>query len=148
MLFASLAPASRRVAQKHANRKMSTVLEGDIGTMGTRVHHGLNTGLALVTPIYFLTPDAYTDGVVSKTLGVLLSVSISAHSWIGLNYVCRDYVPKISAKLLGPARIVTFGLSAITLLGLMKISVGSPGGLKGLVKGMWTGKPKTENKAL
>ena len=101
----------------------------------------MTTGLAIFTPLYMLTPDSYTDGAISKTIGLLLSVNISAHSWIGLNYVCRDYVPKISAKLLGPARIATAGLSLITLLGMARISVGSPGGLKGVVKGLWTAPP-------
>jgi hypothetical protein len=31
------------------------------------------------------------------------------------------------------------GLSVITLLGMAKISVMSPGGLKGVVKGVWNG---------
>jgi hypothetical protein len=137
--------SSRRLAQQGvARRQMSSALEGDAGTMGTRIHHGVTSGLAVLTPLYFLTPDSYTDGKVSKAFGLFLSATIAAHSWIGLNYVCRDYVPKISAKLLGPARVATLGLSAITLLGMAKISTGSPGGLKGLVKGLWKGKPKKE----
>lgn len=142
----SVARSSRLLAhqqqQRVTRRQMSSALEGDTGTMGTTIHHGMTTGLAVLTPLYFMTPDSYTDGKVSKAFGLFLSATIAAHSWIGLNYVCRDYVPKISAKLLGPARIVTLGLSAITFLGMAKISTGSPGGLKGLVKGLWTGKPK------
>jgi CybS, succinate dehydrogenase cytochrome B small subunit len=130
---------ARRLVARH--RPMSS-LEGDAGTVGTRIYHGTTLGLTVLTPLYFLTPDSFTDGYISKSFGLLLSAGISAHSWIGLNYVCRDYVPKISKKLLGPARVVTLGMSVITFLGMAKISVGSPGGLKGLVKGVWTGKPK------
>jgi len=92
-----LATASRRLvsAAPVARRQMSSVLEGDTGKLGTRIHHAMTTGLAVLTPVYMLTPDSYTDGALSKAFGVLLSVSISAHSWIGLNYVCRDYVPKV-----------------------------------------------------
>jgi CybS, succinate dehydrogenase cytochrome B small subunit len=142
-----LARSSRRLAlqqkQRFTRRQMS-VLEGDTGTTGTKVHHAMTLSLAGLAPLYFLTPDAYTDGYISKTFGVLLSANITAHSWIGLNYVCRDYVPKVSAKLLGPARVATLGFSVIMLLGMVKISVGSPGGLKGLIKGLWTAKPKKE----
>lgn len=74
---------------------MSSVLEGDTGKIGTKIHHGLSTALAVFTPLYMLTPDSMTDGALSKTFGLLLSVNITAHSWIGLNYVCRDYVPKV-----------------------------------------------------
>jgi hypothetical protein len=139
----SIARTSRLTQQPTAQvaRRNMSILEGDIGKMGTSVHHKLNQGLAVFTPLYFLTPDSYTDGTISKAFGLLLSVSITAHSWIGLNYVCRDYVPKISTKLLGPARVATMGLSVITLLGMAKISVMSPGGLKGVVKGVWNGSP-------
>lgn len=134
---------SRRLVtqqQQRVTRRQMSLLEGDVGTMGTRIHHGLNTGLTVLTPLYFLTPDSYTDGRLSKSFGLLLSTAIAAHSYIGLNYVCRDYVPKLSPKLLGPARIATLGLSAITFFGMAMISTSSPGGLKSLVKGLWTGK--------
>jgi CybS, succinate dehydrogenase cytochrome B small subunit len=154
IMISLLRTTQRLVVPTHSQRlvaprrqTMSTTLEGDVGKVGTKVHHMLNTGLAVATPLYFLTPDSYTDGFLSKTFGVALSASIAAHSWIGLNYVCRDYVPKISSKLLGPARIATAGLAAITLLGMAKISVSSPGGLKGLVKGLWTApKKKSDEK--
>jgi len=180
----ALAPTSRQLVAKASpttRRRMSSVLEGDTGAIGTRIHHAMTTGLAIFTPLYMLTPDSYTDGAISKTIGLLLSVNITAHSWIGLNYVCRDYgffsallLPpvlsdvfrvvvknpagacllnlvrlshlhhsrlQISAKLLGPARIATAGLSLITLLGMARISISSPGGLKGVVKGLWTAPP-------
>ena len=100
----ALAPTSRRLvaraASPAARRRMSSALEGDTGALGTRIHHAMTTGLAFFTPLYMLTPDSYTDGALSKTFGLLLSVNISAHSWIGLNYVCRDYVPKVRRKYL------------------------------------------------
>ena len=59
------------------------------------------------------------------------------HSWIGLNYVAADYVPKVSKSLLGPSRIVVAGLSLVTFAGLGKISLECDGGIKGLMKALW-----------
>lgn len=134
----------RRVAI-HNNRSMSTssksILEGDTGHFATHIYHKLTTVLVVAAPIYFMVPDSMTDGPVNQAFGVALAANISAHSWVGLNYVATDYVPKISKKLLGPARIVNAGMAAITLLGLSKIAL-SPGGIKGTIKGLWN--PKIE----
>jgi CybS, succinate dehydrogenase cytochrome B small subunit len=124
--------------RQHRFSSSSPYLEGDIGNAGTKIHHTLQRALAIMAPLYFLTPSRYTDGVISKTFGLFLSTSISIHAWIGLNYVCRDYVPKISSKLLGPARIATLGFSVIMFFGMAKISMFSPGGVKGLLLGLWT----------
>jgi CybS, succinate dehydrogenase cytochrome B small subunit len=145
MILLRINRSSSLQQQQHRRFSSSPYLEGDVGNAGIKVHHALQKGLAIMAPIYFLTPDRYTDGIISKTFGILLSTSISIHSWIGLNYVCRDYVPKISSKLLGPARIVTAGFSLIMFLGMVKISTVSPNGLKGLVLGLWTA-PKPPKK--
>jgi succinate dehydrogenase hydrophobic anchor subunit len=84
-----------------------------------------------------MVPDNYTDGIVNKLFGVGVSGAITAHSWIGLNYVATDYVPKVSKALLGPARIFNAGLALVTFVGLSRIAVSSPGGIKGCVKGLW-----------
>lgn len=98
--------------------------------------------LAILTPLYFMVPDSMTDGTFNKTFGLLLSANITAHSWVGLNYVITDYVPKISKAMLGPARIVNVGLAVITMLGMSKIALSSKGGIKGVVKGVWNPKNK------
>ena len=100
-MFTLATPASRRLAvSSRTRRHMSSVLEGDTGKIGTKIHHGLSTGLAVLTPLYMFTPDSMTDGTLSKMFGLLLTVNITAHSWIGLNYVCRDYVPKVRANFI------------------------------------------------
>jgi CybS, succinate dehydrogenase cytochrome B small subunit len=116
----------------------SPFLEGDAGALGTKVYHIMHKVLAVLAPIYFFTPESYTTGFIYKSFGVVLSSSIAVHTYIGLNYICRDYVPKISKTLLGPARIVTAGFSLILLIGMSKIAVFSPQGLKGIVTGLWT----------
>lgn len=122
-------------------------LEGDIGKLGTTIYHSMNIGLAVVVPIYFLTPERYANGYISKTVGFLMSTAISLHSFIGLNYVCRDYVPKISSKLLGPARIATAAFTLVMFVGMSKIALFSPNGVKGVITGLWTPSSKTKNDA-
>lgn len=51
-----------------------------------------------------------------------------------MNYVATDYVPKISKKLMGPARIANAGLAAVIFLGVGRIAVSSEGGIKGCLK--------------
>jgi succinate dehydrogenase hydrophobic anchor subunit len=127
-------------------RKLATYgpLDADAGALATRVHHTITASLLVFTPILFVVPDSYTDGAVNKVFGTVLSGSITAHSWIGLNYVARDYVPKISYALLGPAKVVNAGMALITFLGMTKICVFSPGGLKGVVVALWNAEPKDD----
>ena len=118
-------------------KSTSGPLEGDAGNLATHIHHRMTTFLSIVTPIYFLSPQSMTDGVVDKIVGLSLAANVSAHSWIGLNYVVTDYVPKVSKAMVGPARAITAGFCAITLLGLGKVSVNGKGGLKGAALGLW-----------
>mmetsp|Transcript_10530 Transcript_10530/g.13962 ORF Transcript_10530/g.13962 Transcript_10530/m.13962 type:complete len:151 (-) Transcript_10530:934-1386(-) len=137
--------ASRRLLSLRPNSRRpfsSSPLEGDVGPLSTRVHHGVMLGLAVMTPIYFILPDNVTDGALGKAFGMFMTLNITAHSHIGLNYVATDYVPKISKALLGPSRIAIAGLSGITLIGMSVICFSSPGGLKGAVKGVWNPLPE------
>jgi hypothetical protein len=125
-------PATKRQPQS----TKAGPLEADSGPLATRVHHTMTVGLAILAPAYFMIPEA-EDGMLGKAFGVALSTTIAAHSWIGMNYVVTDYVPKVSKSLLGPARIFNAGLAGVTLLGLSYIAVSSKGGIKGCVKGLW-----------
>lgn len=75
--------------------------------------------------------------MVDKTFGILLSGAISAHSWIGLNYVATDYVPKFSKSFIGPVRVVNAALGVVTFLGLSTIALNDRGGIKGTIMGLW-----------
>lgn len=130
------APAKRQPQSTKAGP-----LEADSGPLATRVHHAISLSLAVLTPAYFLVPDAASDGMFGKAFGVALSTTIAAHSWIGMNYVVTDYVPKVSKRLVGPARVFNAGLAGVTLLGLSYIAVSSKGGIKGCVKGLWNPPP-------
>ena len=115
----------------------SSPLAGDAGKKATHLHHKITTFLAFTTPLYLFTPSTYTDGLVDKTFGILLSTAISAHSWIGLNYVATDYVPKFSKALIGPVRVVNAALGVVTFLGLSTIALNDRGGIKGTIIGLW-----------
>jgi succinate dehydrogenase hydrophobic anchor subunit len=139
------ATRSAVLATRSGNRNFSTkpkLLEADIGPLGTRVHHTMTVFLAVATPAFFAVPDSWTDGILNKTFGLVLSANIAAHSWIGLNNVASDYAPKFSKRALGPARVVSAALCGAMLLGLVKINFGSEGGIKGVVKGLWNPPPK------
>lgn len=60
-------------------------LEADAGALATHAYHAINLGLAVATPLYFLLP--IENGIFGKVFGVALAGSMSAHSWVGLNYV-------------------------------------------------------------
>lgn len=129
--------AQRRTLSDAASSSKSSLLAGDTGRKATHIHHHMTTFLAITTPLYLMTPDSYTNGMVDKTFGVLFASTISSHSWIGLNYVATDYVPKISKGLLGPARLANAALGLVTFVGLSKIALNERGGLKGCVLGLW-----------
>lgn len=133
----------RRTALFQTRRTLSdSPLAGDTGRKATHLHHGMTSFLALATPLVMFAPEEYTDGMVNKAFGMLVATTISAHSWIGMNYVATDYVPKISKGLLGPARVFNAVLAGVTFVGLSKIALNDKGGLKGTVKGLW--RPRKE----
>lgn len=122
-------------------RTMSSLFEADSGALATHAHHTMTLSLVVLTPLYFLVPASATDGIFDKAFGLLLTTNISAHSWVGLNYVATDYVPKFSKALTGPARIFNVGIVAVTFLGLSRVSLQSEGGIRGVLSGLWNPPP-------
>ncbi len=112
-------------------------MAGDAGRKATHLHHKITTFLALSVPAYLLVPDAYSDTIFDKTLGISISGCIAAHSWIGMNYVATDYVPKITKSLVGPARVFNAALGIVTFVGLGMLSINDRGGIRGAVCGLW-----------
>lgn len=146
MAYSAHSSTLRRHAAPLARRGMSTKsaspLEADAGGVATHAHHAMTTFLVVAAPAMFAVPDSMTDGFLDKAFGLLVAVNVSAHSWIGLNYVATDYVPKVSKKLLPPARLACAGVALVTLGGLSKIALNNKGGTKGTVKGLWNPRPK------
>jgi succinate dehydrogenase hydrophobic anchor subunit len=134
-LTSSTKPASASASS--ASSPSPSLLAGDAGHKATHLHHHMTTLLVFATPLYiFALPDSYTNSIVDKGCGLVIASTISAHSWIGLNYVATDYVPKLSKSVLGPARVLNLGLAVLTLAGLGKIALGERG-LRGTVLGLW-----------
>ena len=138
----------RRRAVVSANRSTSrskSSAAGDEGFVGTKLHHHANTVLAVLFPMAILGTDADSD--FGKGLGVLTAGYVSIHSYIGMNYVVTDYVPKFLSKgAVGPSRVVVTGLSLITFAGMSKMALYSPGGIPAVVKGLWNPNKVEEKK--
>ena len=130
-------PARRALSDAAPKPSSSSPLAGDTGKKATHLHHHMTTFLAAATPLYLLAPDSYTDGMLDKSFGLILASAMAGHSWIGMNYVATDYVPKISKALLGPARVFNAALGAVTFLGAGENCVqwegGDQGGGEGVV---------------
>ena len=137
---------SKSTTATSTTKRNSSAIAGDTGKKATHLHHHMTTALAVATPLYLFTPTSYTDGLVDKSFGILLASTISAHSWIGMNYVATDYVPKISKGLIGPVRVFNLVLGVVTFLGLSKIALNDMGGIKGALIGLWRPQIKDEEK--
>jgi succinate dehydrogenase (ubiquinone) membrane anchor subunit len=60
-------------------------------------------------------------------------VAFPIHAHIGLNFVISDYVPKASRA---PARYALLGVTALTMLGLLKLNL-SGHGITETYKSLW-----------
>ena len=67
--------------------KAPAPLEADSGGLATHVHHAMTLGLAVATPVYFLIPESYANSAIGTAFGLAWVTTVTAHSWIGLNYV-------------------------------------------------------------
>jgi len=138
---------SPQLSQKALSSTSSTptknILAADAGPLATHIYHKLTSILAFTTPIYLFAPTESLP-FLEKSFSLALATTLSVHSWIGLNYVAADYVPKVSKALLGPSRVIVAGFSVITFLGLGQVSLFTDGGIKGLMKGLWKKADKVE----
>lgn len=147
----SMSNPSSSTNNTHSNHGSSSSssfspLQGDAGNIATHIHHKMTTFLAVVTPLYLFAPESVIpsneESTLNKCLGTLLAANVSAHSWIGMNYVVTDYVPKVNKAMVGPARAIVAAMSGITLLGLTKLALFEKGGIKGSITALWK-KPPT-----
>ncbi|KAL3810221.1 hypothetical protein ACHAXA_006361 [Cyclostephanos tholiformis] len=138
---ATTTSAPRAALSSSSSSSSSSPLAGDAGRKATHLHHRITTFLAFAVPAYLLVPDSYADTSIDKCLGIAISGSIAAHSWIGMNYVATDYVPKVSRALIGPTRVFNAALGIATFVGLGMIATNDRGGIRGALAGLW--RPKT-----
>jgi succinate dehydrogenase hydrophobic anchor subunit len=140
-LLMSSAKKHRAFSSSSSNTSSSSLLAGDTGTKATHLHHKLTTALVFATPLYLLAPLSDTS-IINKVFGLGIASVTAGHSWIGLNYVATDYIPKVSKALVGPARLVNATLAVVTFVGLSCIACNNAGGLRGTVLGLWRGTRK------
>jgi succinate dehydrogenase (ubiquinone) membrane anchor subunit len=84
---------------------------------------------------------ALSPSLMNMPVDLAMGVVFPIHGHIGFNYVISDYVPKPAQ---GAARGALLGITAITLLGLLKLNVADDG-ITETVKAMWKD-PATQKK--
>ena len=121
-------------------------MNGDSGGVATHFHHHLTTGLVGLAPVVFVLPSSWE--VANQLVGTVVAASVAGHSWIGLNYVVTDYVPKVNKALLGPARVINAAVGLVTFVGLTAIAFNhkrNGGGIPGTISALWKNtKPKLQ----
>ena len=95
--------------------------------------------LALIPGALVLAPAG-----MSFPIDVVLGIVLPVHSHIGMNYVLRDYVPKISRAALGPTRIVWLAFTAATFIGLNVLNF-TGAGITPTVLALWKGEEKKKD---
>ena len=109
--------------------------------LAVKVYHRVNLALLGATPLALATDNTALSFPVDMALGLMFAM----HGHIGMNYVITDYAPKISKGIVGPCRIAMLGLTAFTVLGLLKLNTTGEG-LTETLKKLWRGLPKEEKK--
>jgi len=134
-----------------SRRPSPGVLVGDAGPLATHAYHVINTFLIGAAPIYFLLPapkegegNSTISSVFDRIFGSMLAMTLAGHSWVGMNYVATDYVPKISKSLVGPSRYLNAGMGIVTFVGMGAIVFNDKGGIKGCLSSLWKSNKKEE----
>lgn len=102
-----------------------------------KVYHYVNLALLGAAPLAFVVPPPLTFPV-----DLFLSVAFPLHAHIGMNAVISDYAVKAFGKGgLRPARFGMLGFTAVSTLGLLKLTVAGPG-LIATIKSLWSAPEK------
>merc|ERR1711907_840927 len=137
------APAATRpvpsAGQATDAQGMDAILKADHSKAMMGIMHKTNLLAIGLTPIAFVMPST---SVPTTMINVFVGIVFPVHGHIGMTGVVTDYIPKFFGKqFLGPARMALFGLTSVTVLGLLKINL-TGDGMAGTVKAMWTGAPE------
>ena len=105
----------------------------DTSTKALSIYHKLNLSLLGLTPLALvLSPSA-----MNMPIDIALSIFFPLHAHVGMNCVITDYAPKAFGRGgIGPCRVVMAGLTAVTTLGLLQLSLTGPG-LTETIKSLW-----------
>ena len=97
------------------------------------IFHKTNIAAMALAPLILVLPDS---GVATTSYNVVMGIALPLHGHIGMTGILTDYVPKLSKGLLTPARYAMVGLTAVTVLGLLKHNLAGDGMTKSL-KALW-----------
>lgn len=98
-----------------------------------QIYHKVNWALLGLTPAAF----AFSPSMLNLPIDLGLAVAFPLHAHVAMNCVITDYVPKFFGKAaVGPARVVMAGMTGLTALGLLKLTVTGPG-ITETVKSLW-----------
>lgn len=98
-----------------------------------KVYHYVNLALLGTAPLAFVAPPPLTFPI-----DLFLSVAFPLHAHIGMNAVISDYAKKFFGKsAVHPARLGMLGVTTVTTLGLLKLTVAGPG-LIATIKSLWS----------
>ncbi|KAG8467223.1 hypothetical protein KFE25_000539 [Diacronema lutheri] len=124
-----------RVVDRVGNRARSralSIVNADESMPYLKVYHTLNLALIGVTPFAFVAPPP-----LAFPIDVFVSVAFPLHAHIGMNAVISDYAKKFLGKnAVQPARFGMLGVTAITTLGLLKLTF-TGAGVIGTIKSLW-----------
>jgi succinate dehydrogenase (ubiquinone) membrane anchor subunit len=116
---------------------LSQFINADKPAKFVKIYHTTTFASLGLLPVALLFPESSLTMPIDVAMGVVFPV----HGHIGFNYIISDYVPK---PVRGTARTLLFGVTAITLLGLLKLNIAGDGMTKTTLA-MWKD-PKKEVK--
>mmetsp|Transcript_78778 Transcript_78778/g.218983 ORF Transcript_78778/g.218983 Transcript_78778/m.218983 type:complete len:146 (-) Transcript_78778:72-509(-) len=117
-----------------ASRDTAPVIDTD-SKQATKLYHTTQIAQAVLLPIALVLSPSSLNMPIDFALGVLFPF----HSYVAVNYVITDYVPKVARS---GARMALFVATIIAAAGMLKINVTGPG-LTATVTNLWR-KPKKE----
>jgi succinate dehydrogenase (ubiquinone) membrane anchor subunit len=107
-------------------------VNADESVGGLKVYHYVNLALLGCAPLAFVAPPPLTFPI-----DLFLAVAFPVHAHIGMNAVISDYAKKFFGKgAVMPARYGMLGVTGVTTLGLLKLTIAGPG-LIGTIKSLW-----------
>lgn len=119
----------RSMATKVAAEEMSLV-GADQSNATQRLFHTTSLVCLALTPVALIAHPS----PLSMPLDLALAVVFPIHGHIGINWILTDYVKAATPK--GPIRMGLLGVTVLTILGLLKLSVTGEG-LVGALKATW-----------
>jgi len=111
----------------------SGLLNADATSGHMKFYHYVNLSLLGTAPLAF----ALSPSPLCFPLDLVFAVAFPVHAHIGMNCVITDYGQKFFGKgAVQPMRYGMLGVTAVTTLGLLRLTFQGPG-LTETIKGLW-----------